>query len=103
MWQKVAKVSDFDSQPAQRIKTEAVDVAVFKKDGTFHAIANTCAHRGASLVEGHMDGLIVTCPWHAWQFDVKTGACQNIAGVSQKIYPVKVSGGDVLVDLGGAV
>lgn len=102
MWQKVAKVSDFDSQPAQRVKTDAVDVAVFKKDGTFHAIDNVCAHRGASLAEGYLDGSIVTCPWHAWQFDVVTGACQNVPGASQKVYPVKVSGDDVLVKLGGA-
>jgi len=33
----------------------------------------TCLHRGGPLGEGALEGKIVTCPWHGWQYDVTTG------------------------------
>ena len=41
--------------------------------GTFYAVENSCPHQGGPLAEGWIEGPIVTCPWHAWCFDVRTG------------------------------
>ena len=99
MWKKVAKVADFEKLGAQRVQTDELDIAVFKQDGQFYAIANVCPHKGASLVEGQVEGFAVTCPWHAWQFNIADGACQNVPGIKQKCYAVKVDGKDVFLDL----
>ncbi len=99
MWQKVAKVSDFDVAGAQRVQTSSADIAVFKKGGRFYAISNICPHKGASLVEGYVEGNVVTCPWHAWQFDISSGVCQNVPAMTQKCFAVKIHEEDILLDL----
>lgn len=49
------------------------EVALFNVDGELHAIENSCPHQGGPLAEGWMEGPTVTCPWHGWCFDVRTG------------------------------
>src|SRR5439155_97918 len=48
------------------------DNAVCNLRGAFQVIDNTCLHRGGPLGEGELDGDVVTCPWHGWQYNVKT-------------------------------
>jgi nitrite reductase/ring-hydroxylating ferredoxin subunit len=49
------------------------------------------------LADGTLEGTIVTCPWHGWQFDVRTGKTPLGSRVKQAVYEVKVEGQDVLV------
>lgn len=49
------------------------EVAVFEVAGEFYALENCCPHQGGPLGEGWLDGPMVTCPWHGWCFDVRTG------------------------------
>jgi len=49
------------------------EVALFNVAGKFYAIENTCPHQGGPLGEGWLEGTVVTCPWHAWCFDLRTG------------------------------
>ena len=74
-------------------------VALFNVGGTFHAIGNTCLHRGGPLGQGALHGVNVVCPWHAWEWDCRTGA--NDYNPDQKVatYPVKIDDGDVLIDI----
>ena len=72
------------------------DVAVFNVDGSFYAIDNTCPHRGGPLGEGELEGCAVTCPWHAWTFDLKTGESLT-DDVKVACYETRVEGGDLLV------
>lgn len=74
-------------------------IAVFNVDGAFYAIDNVCVHRGGPLGEGDVEGAVVTCPWHGWQFDVKTGGCVNNPAARVKSFPVKVEGNDISVEL----
>lgn len=72
-------------------------IAVFNQDGTFYAIDNTCVHRGGPLGEGEFDGDTVTCPWHSWQYSVKTGRCLTNPSACVKTYEVTVEGSDIKV------
>jgi nitrite reductase/ring-hydroxylating ferredoxin subunit len=72
-------------------------VAIFNIDGTFHAIDNTCVHRGGPLGEGDVEGNIVTCPWHGWQYRLTTGECVKNPSAKVEVYQVKVEGNDVKV------
>lgn len=72
-------------------------IAVFNVGGTFYAIDNTCVHRGGPLGEGELEEDTVTCPWHGWQYNVKTGASINNPSACVKSYQVKVEGSDVTV------
>jgi nitrite reductase/ring-hydroxylating ferredoxin subunit len=72
-------------------------LAVFNVDGTFHAINNICIHRGGPLGEGDLEGSVVTCPWHGWQYNVTTGACVTNPAAKVERYEMQVEGTDVKV------
>jgi len=88
-----------DVKPGHGIVAEVngKTLAIFNADGTFHAIDNTCIHRGGPLGEGDVEGNVVTCPWHGWQFNVATGMCVNNPSSKVETYPVNVDGDDVKV------
>jgi nitrite reductase/ring-hydroxylating ferredoxin subunit/multimeric flavodoxin WrbA len=71
-------------------REKITEIAVFNLDGTFHAISNSCIHKGGPLSKGSLDGDIVTCPWHGWKYSVKTGKSSHKGGDSINSYPVKI-------------
>jgi nitrite reductase (NADH) small subunit len=92
-----------DEIPAGSIREFAVEgksIALANVDGTFHAINNTCLHRGGPLGSGEMNGKVVTCPWHGWQYDVTTGKLQMNPSVGVDCYQVEVRGDDIFVNIG---
>ena len=53
-------------------------IAVSNVDGEYYACTNTCPHMEGPLGEGKLNGHILTCPYHGWQFDVRSGQCQTV-------------------------
>ncbi len=72
------------------------DVAVFNVDGNIYAIADSCAHAGASLGAGKLSGTIVTCRAHGLRYDVTTGQVTT-GGFGVAAYPVKVVDGKIMI------
>jgi nitrite reductase/ring-hydroxylating ferredoxin subunit len=96
------KVAQTDEVPAGTGKVVDVNgnlIALFNVNGTFYAIHNTCMHRGGPLGEGFLEEDVVTCPWHGWRWNVKTGANAFNEQMKVKSYPVQVEGNDVKVAL----
>ncbi len=74
-------------------------VAVFRVGDEFFALDGICPHAGGPLGKGRLDGTVVTCPWHGWQFDVRTGEhCLN-PQICQERFPVKVEDGKVFIQI----
>jgi nitrite reductase (NADH) small subunit len=94
---RVAAVSDLLPGRCMEVLADGRPVALFNVAGNFHALTNTCAHRGGPLGQGVMDGPTVICPWHAWSFDVTTGVSTVNETLSVRRYEVRVENGDVLV------
>jgi nitrite reductase (NADH) small subunit len=94
---KIAGVSELPAGGGTVKEINGQAIALFNLAGTYYAIDNTCVHRGGPLGEGELDGDIVTCPWHAWQYSVKTGKSLNNPSACVKTYEVKVEGTDVMV------
>jgi nitrite reductase (NADH) small subunit len=65
-------------------------------NGEISAMDNICPHRQGPLGQGIIEGGKVVCPWHAWAFDVKTGAAVHNPSAHVQIYEVKIEGDDVL-------
>jgi nitrite reductase (NADH) small subunit/3-phenylpropionate/trans-cinnamate dioxygenase ferredoxin subunit len=65
-------------------------VAVFNDGGRFFAIDDQCPHMGASLAEGAVENHVVTCPWHAWRFDIRDGTWCDNRRVRIDSFPVEV-------------
>ena len=94
---RAASTTEIPPGASKIVNVGAVAVAIFHVDGAFHAINNTCVHRGGPLGEGEVEQGAVTCPWHAWKFDVRTGECTNRPGTRVAVHEVRVEGQDVLV------
>jgi nitrite reductase/ring-hydroxylating ferredoxin subunit len=61
---KVAQASELEPNHGKLVEVQGKKIALFNLDGKFHAIDNTCTHRGGPLSEGELEGDEVTCPWH---------------------------------------
>jgi len=93
----VGNVAEIQAGQAKIVEVNGEPVAVFNVEGKFYAINNTCIHRGGPLGEGSLDGEVVTCPWHGWQYNVKTGVSPVNPTAKVKIYKTKVENGKVFV------
>ena len=94
---KVATVSQIAPGTGMVANVNDKEVAVFNVDGTFYAMDNICKHRGGPLGEGELEGDTVTCPWHAWQYNVKNGNCVTKEGIKMDTYEVQVEGDEVKI------
>jgi nitrite reductase (NADH) small subunit/3-phenylpropionate/trans-cinnamate dioxygenase ferredoxin subunit len=81
------------------VAVEGKRIVLYNVSGALYATSATCAHLGGPLDEGLFEGVVVTCPWHGWQFDVRTGEAIYDPGRSVATYPVSVVGDDVLVEV----
>src|SRR6058998_1637899 len=96
---RVAAVTDLQPGQGKVVEAGGQQIALFNCGGTFYAIDNTCLHRGGPLGEGMLEETMVTCPWHAWTYDVTTGVNTIDPNVRVKTYPVKVEGPNVYVGI----
>ncbi|MGH2910211.1 MAG: Rieske (2Fe-2S) protein [Solirubrobacteraceae bacterium] len=90
-------------------------VAVFNVEGRLHAVRNRCPHHGGPLCHGRlggtrpptdsiryewgMDGRVLTCPWHGWQFDLHSGQTLFDPDVRVPVYRVEAEAGEIVVYL----
>lgn len=94
---RVMSAAELPPGQGREASVAGTPVALFNVGGQLYAISNTCIHRGGPLGQGYVDGDTVTCPWHAWMFNVRTG--ENVVNGEMKVacYEVKVEDGQVLV------
>jgi nitrite reductase (NADH) small subunit len=62
---------------AREMSAEGQTFCVANMDGEICAMDNVCPHRGGPLGEGMIENGKLICPWHAWEFDPRSGACHT--------------------------
>ena len=73
--------------------------AICNVDGQIHALCGICPHNGGPLGQGAVNGVNLTCPWHAWEFDCRTGRHDYNPDVAVATFPVRVAGDEILIDI----
>ncbi|WP_010277517.1 Rieske (2Fe-2S) protein [Paenibacillus senegalensis] len=92
------------------------EIGLYHLNGSYYALNNYCPHYGAPLCAGHVGGTnlpsdvyqyeygkqgqIVRCPWHGWEFDIKTGVSLFDDKIRTRTYPVEVRDGKIGIVLG---
>ena len=97
---RVAGTGDLGPGQGMRVEIQGKTIALFNLGGRYHAIDDTCPHRGGPLSEGEVEGEVVTCPWHGAKFRITSGevlAPPAKAGVAS--YPTRVTGTAIEVEL----
>jgi len=67
------KTSDIPPGKMLKVSANGKQILVANMDGNYFAMDDICAHQGASLSEGTLEGSTITCPWHGSTWDCKTG------------------------------
>ncbi len=98
-WIQVAKAEDVPTHTGLSVDAEGQAIALYKVDGQVYALAGVCPHAGGPLAEGSLNGCLVMCPWHGWEFNVKTGLCDFNPDMGTKTYPVKEENGAIFVQV----
>jgi nitrite reductase (NADH) small subunit len=96
---RLGRAGDIPPGEGRVVDAAGKTLALFNVGGVYHAIDNTCPHRGGPLGEGDVEATVVICPWHGWRWDVTTGANANNPAVKVACFPVTLSDGEILVDL----
>jgi nitrite reductase/ring-hydroxylating ferredoxin subunit len=103
----VATVNEIAPGGRKIVEIAGRSIGVFNVGGEFYALRNRCPHQGGPLCDGRLagyvvspkpgayeyvhDGEILRCPWHGWEFDLKTGQSWfDPAGTRVRTYPVTV-------------
>lgn len=79
------------------VRAGRYEVALFDVDGGVVAYENACPHQGGPIGEGFVEGTTVTCPWHAWCFDLRTGVLTLGDFARLRRFDVHVDNGSVYV------
>jgi len=73
--------------------------AICNLGGEIRAFDGVCPHAGGPLGEGVIESGNLVCPWHAWEYDALTGVNTFDDTCKLASFPVKIEGGDILVDV----
>ncbi|MEZ4867927.1 MAG: Rieske (2Fe-2S) protein [Caldilineaceae bacterium] len=103
--------------PGQRkiVTVNKQEIGIFNLGGSYYALRNYCPHRAGPLCRGRVrplvvseggtavgherEGEILKCPWHQWEFDIKTGQALYDPKLRVKTYRVAQEGEDVVLYL----
>jgi toluene monooxygenase system ferredoxin subunit len=69
--------------------------------GHFRALQASCPHQRVPLVEGELQGHVLSCRAHQWEIDARTGRGINPHHAHVALYPIKVEEGQVFVSVIG--
>ena len=92
---RVASVDEVPEGTAKLVHVHDRAIAVVHSQGRFFAFNNVCRHKGGPLCEGEINGTKITCPWHAWEYDMDSGECEYDANVILERFEVRISGTDI--------
>jgi nitrite reductase/ring-hydroxylating ferredoxin subunit len=96
---KALSLAELPSGSVREVTIEGNAYALCNVDGEIHAMGGVCLHRGGPLGQGALHGATLVCPWHAWEYDCRTGANDFNPDIKLPKYAVAVQGDDVLIEV----
>lgn len=98
---KVADVEDLPPGTSVGIQVENIPLAVFNVEGEFYAMHNRCLHKDGPMNEGivNEDRCSVHCPWHAIEFDLKTGYARINDDMRMPVFDVENVDGELFIEV----
>lgn len=114
----VADAADFADGDRLVVEIDGRSIGVFRVDGEYYAYSNVCQHQGGPLCEGMVtgtaeasferatleldidwtnEGEILSCPWHGWEYHLRTGQCLSRTDLRLPSFPVEERNGEVIV------
>ena len=98
-FQPVGRVDEFARGRGRMVTVNGRHVALFRLGDEFFALDNMCLHRGGPLCDGEIENDVVTCPWHFWSYDIRTGTQVQDPRVGVSKHEVRIEGEVISVRL----
>jgi nitrite reductase/ring-hydroxylating ferredoxin subunit len=95
---KVLGLGELPPEALTLVSMNGDQVVLYRKRDEVFALGNECPHQGGSLCDGWVEGEIVVCPLHGWEFDVRSGACMTVPGERVARYTVCVEGDAIYLE-----
>ena len=111
----VAKASEIGPGERKIVEVAGRSIGVFNLHGTFVAVLNVCPHQLGPVCRGRLggttlpsppgefrwgrEGEILACPWHGWEFDLRTGRALADRRRHLRLFPVTVEEDIVFITL----
>jgi nitrite reductase (NADH) small subunit/3-phenylpropionate/trans-cinnamate dioxygenase ferredoxin subunit len=95
----VARTTDIPVNEARAFPVGTRMIAVFNRDGVFHAMDDFCPHMGASLAGGWIEDNTVACPWHAWRFSLDDGCWLDNPKIKVDIFSIHIEGDEIQIEI----
>ena len=93
----VARVEEVPPGTVKHVRAGEEEIALANVGDQYYATEGRCLHLQGPLGEGRIDGSVLTCPWHGWQYDVRTGQNEFDLAIQLKTYDVQVEDGELRV------
>jgi nitrite reductase/ring-hydroxylating ferredoxin subunit len=93
----VARADELPPGSARVVQVGDRELALFHCEDGFYATQNECLHMGGPLGRGRLEGCVLACPWHGWQYDVRTGENEFDNALRLETFEVVVEDGEVKV------
>jgi nitrite reductase (NADH) small subunit len=96
-FRNVARAEDIPPGTITTVQVDEQAIALANVGGEFFATQHACLHLQGPLGEGRLDGAVLSCPWHGWQYDVRTGENEFDRAIQLQTFEVKVENGEVKI------
>ena len=113
-FEKVGTTGEFSDGSKKKVIIKGQEILLARVGTNYYAVGNRCTHMNGDLSQGTLEGVVITCPRHASQFDIRDG--KNLrwmkgSGMLSSIgkalkspqplpaYKVKIENGDIFVEI----
>jgi 3-phenylpropionate/trans-cinnamate dioxygenase ferredoxin component len=97
---KACALDDVTDGGALRVMIDGIPVAIVRSAGEVYAIQDVCSHANVALSEGEIEDQTIECWLHGSRFDLVTGRPTGLPATQPvPVYPVKIDGDDILVNV----
>ncbi|MFI4873907.1 MAG: Rieske (2Fe-2S) protein [Blastopirellula sp. JB062] len=97
-WVRIASVDEVPSDCGIEKVIAGRIIGLYQVEDRYFAMDGLCAHQGGPVGRGEICGAVVTCPWHGWQYDVRSGK-HELSEIRQQTFAVERRGDELFVDL----
>jgi nitrite reductase (NADH) small subunit len=96
---KIGSLADLPPGSVMEAHVDGNAYAICNVAGELYALDGVCPHAGGPLGQGALHEYTLVCPWHAWEYDCRTGVNDFDEDVKVAGFVVKTQGDDILIEI----
>jgi nitrite reductase/ring-hydroxylating ferredoxin subunit/hemoglobin-like flavoprotein len=90
-----ARVDEIPEGERKILTINGLSIGLFHHKGNWYALKNVCLHRGGPVCTGTLEGDILTCPWHGFQYNITDGHLLVDESAHLDSYHIKIQDGEI--------